>query len=50
MKFIYGYDTADTRDFSVVVNDKVYEEMKRFLVQYHLKHPKEVNFLLGGEE
>jgi len=51
MKYIYGYDTANPKDFAVRVDDKVYETMKQYLIQHHLKHPQEVEFLEDwGEE
>ena len=51
MKTIFGYDSQDARDFGVRVSDKVYDAMKRYLVQYHLRHPQEVEFLDDwGEE
>lgn len=45
MKYIYGNDTLEPNDFGVRVSDKVYEAMKQYLVQYHLKHPQEVEYL-----
>lgn len=45
MKYIYGHDTQEPNDFGVRVSDKVYEAMKQYLVQHHLKHPQEVEFL-----
>lgn len=50
MKFIYGHDTYEPKDFAVRVSDKVYDAMKQYLVQYHLKHPQEVEFLENWEE
>lgn len=51
MKYIYGHDTYKPKDFAVRVSDKVYEAMKQYLTQYHLKHPQEVEFLDNwGEE
>ena len=51
MKYIYGYDTANPKDFAARVDDKVYEAMKQYLIQHHLKHPQEVEFLEDwGEE
>lgn len=45
MKYIYAHDTYESKDFAVRVNDNVYEAIKQYLVQYHLKHPQEVEFL-----
>ena len=45
MKYIYGHDTYKPKDFAVRVSDKVYEAMKQYLTQYHLKHPQEVELL-----
>lgn len=50
MKYIYAHDTYEPKDFAVRVSDKVYEAVKRYLVQYHLKHPQEVEFLENWEE
>ena len=51
MKYIYGHDTFKQNDFAVRVSDKVYEAMQKYLVQYYLKHPQEVEFLEDcGEE
>lgn len=45
MKYIYVHDTQEPNDFAVRVDDKVYEAIRQYLVQYHLKHPREVEFL-----
>ena len=50
MKYIYGHDTYEPKDFAVRVSDKVYKAIKLYLVQYHLKHPQEVEFLEKWEE
>lgn len=50
MKYIYAHDTYEPKDFAVRVTDKVYEAIKQYLVQYHLKHPQEVEFLDNYEE
>ena len=51
MKIIWFYDNFDdNNDLKAIVNDRVYEKLKLFLVQYHLKHPKDVEFISGGEE
>ena len=45
MNYIYCHDTYESKDFAVRVSDKVYGVVKQYLVQYHLKHPREVEFL-----
>lgn len=48
--YIYGYNIDEPRDFGARVSEKVYEAMKQYLVQYHLKHPQEVEFLENWAE
>lgn len=50
MKYIYGYDSCEAKDFAVRVSDKVYEGITQYLLQHHLKHPQEVEFLDNYEE
>ena len=50
MQYIYGHDTYEPKDFAVRVSNKVFEGIKQYLLQYHLKHPQEVEFLDNYEE
>lgn len=51
MKYIYCHDTYEPEDFAVRVSDTVYKGVKQYLIQYHLKHPQEIEFLENwGEE
>lgn len=45
MKTIFGYDSQDARDFGVIVNDRVYDVIKQFLVVHQMKNPKDVEFI-----
>ena len=45
MKTIFGYDTKENRDFGVIVDDRLYDVIKQFLVVYELKHPRDVEFI-----
>lgn len=45
MKTIFGYDSKDARDFSVIVSDRIYDVIKQFLVVHQMKNPKDVEFI-----
>lgn len=45
MKTIFGYDSKDARDFGVIVNDRMYDVIKQFLVVHQMKNPKDVEFI-----
>lgn len=49
MKYIYGNDTEEPNDFGVRVSDKVYKAIQLYLVQYYVKHSREVEFLKEWE-
>lgn len=49
MKILFCHDTKDVKDFEVIITDKVYNAIKQYLVQYHLKHPKDVEFVMNEE-
>lgn len=45
MKTIFGYDSKDARDFSVIVSDRMYDVIKRFLMYHHMRYPSDVEFI-----
>lgn len=45
MKIIFAHDTIDPNDYEVIVSDKVYDAIRLYLIQYHMKHPKEIEFV-----
>lgn len=45
MKTIFGYDSREARDFGCIVEDRLYDVIKSFLVVYEMKHPRAVEFI-----
>lgn len=54
MRTIFGYDSQETRDFGVIVSDRMYDVIKQFLIVHKTKYPKDVEFIsdspYNGEE